>query len=579
MHYLIEILDTGNRRVHQITDAPFIEVICRTPDKTDRMAVLLEGTNYDISPAYCVRFYLEEDLICEGSVQSVIPHWEDTERLVFGRYVPFRFFTEVVVERRAALFDGAVTRAYMNQSIDHIVRDAVNRTLGPVHYGIDHTAFPEGAVREYRKFVSRKRPDNELQIDGIEHGQWVGANRIDLTGAFAKDGDTISGIVVDGTPWPDIRLMLIDTEETTRNAHAIKRHPEVAAWTEAQYLTSAYKRRADNAHAALQSLLTTYGIEAIELNPHRDISGAFDDRVDAYGRYLALVYGGGMCFNAAMVELGHADVYLYDSGRYLVPELELKDFFSYGALSTDTIQPVPGYLRHVDLKAGLFESLTALAYAAGGYVWSISSEGTVSFRSADIPNHVFYLDEANLDAALGLEDSDLVNRILFFGNPIEGAFQKTYDQTGSIAEYGARAARLEYYALSRLEDADTLVAGLLNDIAYPTARGHLFFPHGNSQLRVGDIVELRGERVRRYIRRISGEWADRFADRVVGRAASIRYEIAGQHVSTEVQFTSPLRSVESPLTFMVRGQPGPTVLYQFRLDDDGVGTDLGFHLD
>ena len=69
---------------------------------------------------------------------------------------------------------------------------------------------------------------------------------------------------------------------------------------------------------------------------HKDASGEFDDRVDAFGRYLGLVFGGGECFNAAQVENGHAEVFLFDDGKFLAPELELKDFFSYAGVHTDS---------------------------------------------------------------------------------------------------------------------------------------------------------------------------------------------------------------------------------------------------
>ena len=48
--------------------------------------------------------------------------------------------------------------------------------------------------------------------------------------------ELISGVKVDSVAWPDIRLMMIDTEERERNSHAQEMHPEVADWTDAQYL-------------------------------------------------------------------------------------------------------------------------------------------------------------------------------------------------------------------------------------------------------------------------------------------------------------------------------------------------------
>src|SRR5690606_41998302 len=62
------------------------------------------------------------------------------------------------------------------------------------------------------------------------------------------------------------------------------------------------------------------------------------DRVDAYGRYIGLVYGGGLCFNAAMVEQGLADVYLYEDGRYHDPAMRLKEYYSYRQPCGDSIE-------------------------------------------------------------------------------------------------------------------------------------------------------------------------------------------------------------------------------------------------
>ena len=177
--------------------------------------------------------------------------------------------------------------------------------------------------------LARCTSDNALEIGGITKGQWVGAARIDASEAYAKDGDTISGLKVDGVSWPDVRLMMIDAEETSLNSHAKKRHPETALWSSERYANSGYKLFADRAKALLQQLLETKGISHIELNPHRNNNGAFDDRVDAYGRYIGRVFGGSECFSAALVEQGLADVYLYEDGTYHVPEHHLKDFFSY----------------------------------------------------------------------------------------------------------------------------------------------------------------------------------------------------------------------------------------------------------
>ena len=71
----------------------------------------------------------------------------------------------------------------------------------------------------------------------------------------------------------------------------------------------------------------------------------------------------------------------------------------------------------------------------------------------------------------------------------------------------------------------------------------------------------------------------RLSGAVVGRVDRIRHVLAGGKTETQVSLTSPLRSVHSPLSFMVRSQESATTLFEFRLDDAVVGLDVGFHLD
>jgi len=523
--------------------------------------------------------FINNRLVCVAEITCVKPHWGSNS--VHGRTgkISAQTYTEIHAERPAHLWDKPVARAYMNESIHTIVRDLINRTPGAIHYTVRHREFPEGAAREYQKFLSRKTPENELQRSGIQIGQWVSSNRIDYSQAYAKDGDTISGLKVDGVPWPDVRLMLIDAEETARNAHATKRHPEVALWTDERYLAGPYKRKADAARDQLAFFIDTYGIDAIELNPHRNTAGEFDDRVDSYGRYLGLVYGGGICFNAALVEYGLADVFLYEDGRYLDPDLQLKDFFSYAKQSSDSVEPVNVHITRLDVKAPLYETLTALAYAARGYVWSVAPDGAVTFRQADIPDRVIYLQPERMTAALGACTETVVNRIHFQGNPVEGPLQKTYFRDPSQRVFGAKTARLDYFGISRESDADALVAGILDDVAYPEAAGSMVFHAIDTNIAVGDLLELRGDTISRQTERLEEEWGNLLATRYVGRVKHVGYTITGEFITTEVQFTSPLRSVDTPLALMVRSQPAQTALYQFRLDDNGVGLDLGFHLD
>ncbi|MBN2310877.1 MAG: thermonuclease family protein [Candidatus Hydrogenedentes bacterium] len=577
--YRIEIYDTWGRRVAVVDETPLLEAVRTAPDRPDRIAGLLPAGLAHLGHGYRIRVFVDGRLFCEASVVRVAPHWSDTRKLILDRYVRFHELLEVEAERAANDGNTAVSRCYVNGEIGELVRSAIDSATGRVHYLVDHAAYPDGAQREYAKFEARRTAGNALFYRSIALGQWAGPGRVDATGAYAKDGDTIAGLVVDGIPWPDLRLMLIDCEETSKNSHAVKRHPEVAGWTAAQYAASGYKLEADAATAALQNLIDTKGIEYVELNPHQNAAGAFDDRVDAYGRYVGLAYGGGECFNAALVELGLADVYLYQDGAYLVPDMALKDFFSYAGPHAASVDHTGVVLTRFDVSAGVFEALTALAYAAGGHLWSVDPELAVTFRAAGRPDRVCFFDPAAVGVTLGSDSEDVANALYFNGNPMTGGVDKTYTRDESIDEFGFRPRQLRHYGISVEEDADRLCLGILEDLAYPDPGGAVEFFHGDGAVRVGDLVEIRGEGLRRVDRELPGEWGGRFTGRLVARVEEVRHRFSGRQVATRIRLTSPLRSVADPLRFMVASQPSIETLYQFRLDDEVVGVDLGYHLD
>ncbi len=579
MNYRIDIIDTWHRRIATFDEVPLLRATRSAPDRPDVIDGVLPGPIADLGPGYLVRVYVDGVLFAEAPIVRVAPQWSDTRKLVLDRFVYYHEVIEFEAATKTLAGNTKVSRAFINRPIHEIVRAAINTALGPVHYTVAHAAYPDGAQRESAKFDARRTAANELEVGGITAGQWVAAARINATGAYAKDGDTIAGLVVDGIVWPDLRLMMIDSEETTRNSHAFGLHGEVAAWTDPQYAASGYKRKADASKAFLQSLIGSRGIDYIELNPHRNASGAFDDRIDVFGRYLGFVYGDGQCFNAAMVEAGNADVYLYNNGKYHVPEMELKDYFSYTGQYADSIEDAPAVLADFDVSARLYEVLTALAYAAEGYVWGLGVDGAVSLRRPLRPDRVEFF--SRLDHAVTLESDarSLANAIVIEGNPRPPVVDKLYTNGASIDEFGFRIAFLEYFSISTLEDADKLAAGLLEDTAYPERGGEIVYLRGASGPRVGQIVELRGGDVRRLDREVAGEWAGRFAGRNVGRIASVTHEFRGRVAATTARLTSPLRSVADPLAFIVRSQPAASSFFQFRLDDSGVGVDLGYHLD
>jgi endonuclease YncB( thermonuclease family) len=579
VNYQIEVFDTYHRRIATYDEVPLMRAIRTAPDRADEIRGILPGPVTDLGHGYRVRVLLDGQLFVECAVSRVAPQWSDTRKLILDRFVYFHEVIEFEADREAREGNTKISRAFINRPIHEIVKIAINTALGPVHYLVDHNAYPDGAQREHAKFDARRTAANELEVGGISEGQWVGAARIDATAAYAKDGDTIAGLVVDGIAWPDLRLMLIDSEETSRNSHAISRHGEIADWTDDRYDASGYKLKADRATEFLQGLLDSKGIDYLELNPHQDASGEFDDRVDAFGRYLGFAYGGGECFNAATVENGHADVFLYEDGKFLVPEMELKDYFSYLGPNSESIETTTEFLGDYDVSAGLYEVLTAAAYAARGYVWSVDPELAVTFRRPLRADRVVFFDRVHHALALRSDSGPVANGLVLKGNPDPPLVDKLYTNGASIDEYGFRLRFLDYFSINTLEDADKLAAGLLDDIAYPAPAGEIVFLNGRADLRVGDVLEFRGDEVRRLEREVSGEWNDTHAGRLVGRIAAIEHEFRARLVVTTARLTSPLRSVDDPVAFIVRSQPAANSLFQFRLDDSGVGLDLGYHLD
>jgi endonuclease YncB( thermonuclease family) len=579
MDYTIEVIDAWGRRRAWFHEAPLLEAIRRAPDQPSEINGLLPTETGEIGPGCTVRVFTGSALFLEAEVTRTRPQWGDKTKLILDTLVPFHEALEFEATTSPALLNRRVSRAYTNREIAAMVKDVIHAANGPLHYWVDHTAYPDGAQREYAKFLARKTAENELEIGGITAGQWAGGARIDASAAFAKDGDTIAGLVVDGVAWPDLRFLMIDCEETARNAHAHKRHPETEFWTDAEYDASGYKRKGDAAKAFLQDLIDTKGIDYVELNPHRDVTGDYDDRVDFYGRYIGLVYGGGECFNAAMVEQGHADVYLYQEGKFHEPAMDLKDYFSYTAPHTASISASGAILQEYDVAAGALEVLTALAYAANGFVFEVDAAHGVSFYPATAPRKVVYFDPLLMGVRMGRDATDMGNILYFAGNPFLGAVEKTYTRGDSIDEYGVHAKRFEYFSITKPADADRLCAGALEDLAYPAVAGQIVFYRGNADLRVGDLIELRGAPVRRLERELAGEFGGRFSGKLVARATEVAHRFAGARVETRVTLGPPLRSVSLPLSYIVRSQPGATTLFEFRLDDPTVGLDLGFHLD
>jgi len=577
--YAIELYDTWGRRIATWDESPLMRAQHTGPDNPDTIRGILPGRVEDLGHAYRLRVLVDGEPFLDARVVRVRPTWSDTRRRILDRVVNFHEIVEVEAVRPALEGNAPVQQAFVNRTVDSIVRDAIDHARGPAHYLIDHTAYPDGALREFGKFAWRQTPANELEVGGIAQGDWVGSPRLNVANAVAVSGDTIGGLEVDGAPWPDLRLMMTASEQPVRDTDAIALHPEVAAWSDAFYAASAYKRSADRAQAFLQELIDTKGIDFVELNPHRGVTGAFDNRIDAQGRHIGFVYGGGQCFNAATIENGHARVAVEADGAFLEPGLRLKEYYSYDRVARDSIAATPVALARYDVNNGLYEILTALAYAAGGFVWTVDNDGAVFFRAASEIDRVVFFDRRDHALTLGSDSDSVVNMIVLFGNPIGAPLEQSYARPGSVEELGERRERLELFSIAQPDDADALAAALLDDLAYPAPDGEIVFHQGQSGIGVGDLLEFRDAEIRRLDRRVDGEWGDRFFGRHVARVKSVTHEFRGRIVTTTLAFTSPLRSVDDPLRFIVRGQPPADVLFQFRLDDEAVGLDLGYHLD
>jgi hypothetical protein len=298
--------------------------------------------------------------------------------------------------------------------------------------------------------------------------------------------------------------------------------------------------------------------------------------VDMFGRYVALVYGGGLCFNAAMVESGEAGVHLHHEGACHDPDMELKDYFSYTGPAEASVGASPVVPRAYTTEGGLLEHLTSLAAVAGGWLWSVDPDGRVAFREPARPDRVLFDDPLRMGVALGTDRAGMANALVFSAAPDGPLRDIRYTEPASAWMYGIAERPFYGLAVSHREDADLLMRGLLADVGWPAPAGEITLHNGDAHLRPGDLVEMRGDRFRALD---PGDPGGRFAGRRVARVASVRHRIAGRRVETVARLTSPLRSVADPVAFMVRGQAPEGGYYQARLDDDGAALDDIAHLD
>lgn len=579
MNYRIELIDPAGRIVATYGDVPLMELTREGPDGRDRIRGLIPETVVAVGPGYRLRAFVDEALFCEAPVVRTGPMWSDTRKLILEDYVYFHEVMEVEALGTPCAGNSFVEGAYINRRVGDIVRDVINRAPGAIHYTVDHGEYPDGAMHEFEKFQVRAANTAALPVGGIDSGQWVAADRIDASGATVTDGNTIAGLVVDGIAWPDLRLMMIDVEQVALNDHAVLRHPEVADWSGEDYARSIYRQRAQGAKAALQDLLDTHGISHVELNPHRDGTGAHDGRVDPEGRYLGLVFGGGQCFNAAQVETGAAEVLLHGDGRQLDLAMALKDFYSYAGAHSDSVETANAVLAEFDVAGGVTEVLAALAYAAGGFVFEVSTDLSVRFRKPVRADSVYFYDPLTTGVQFGSDATALVNRLTVSGNPLAGPIDDTHEDEVSIARYGVREDTLDFFSLKNAGDAAHFAAGLLRDLAWPAPAGVLLRYAGDATLQPGQLLAFRGDAFRR-IDPLPGEaWGRAFSEEMIARVESVTHRLTGKMTRTEAVLTSPLRSVRNPLAFITRDQDSAARLFGLRLDEVLVGLDTSFHLD
>jgi len=572
MNIRIELLDTCHQRIAVFNEAFSLEATRRLPDQVDTLKVAVPHVE-GFGPGCTIDVYLDNTLWQRYEATRTQLRWDADFQPEHNTRTPLRDVMQVEAEAAKHAVNTRLRRAYVGVTLEEALEDVINRAPGPIYYLIDHNAYPDGATREYAKFLARCTPDNALETGGIMDGQWVGSDRIDTSGAYAKDGDTISGLKVDGYPWPDLRLMMIDAEETTLNSHARKRHPETALWSSERYANSGYQLRADRATAFLQGLLDGKGISHIELNPHRNSIGVFDDRVDAYGRYIGRVFGGGECFSAAMVEQGLADAYLYEDGVYHVPEHRLKDFFSYTGIHAKSFPTMNTEIHALDLDCTVLEAMTLLAYLCGGKAFSLSSEFCVEFRDATQFVHTCRYRADTMTVVSGFTKAGLANTLAITGNRIVAPGTITASDDGSISAYGAGDASVDGNWLGSDVDKQRLAWNLLQDMAYPTPSVTATFFEGAPELQPGDLISIEGAPLRRYAQRLPDEWGNAFDETIVGRITEVRHIMEGENTRTQIVLSAPLRSVASPLTLLRRIRSAGEPLFALRLDESLAGLD------
>lgn len=575
MEYWVEVWDPWGRRIAAFDEIPLLEAEVNAPDEADRISGLLPAACPELGPGYTVRVYIDGTQVCDAEVVETRPEWSDRRKLILERYVHFHETLAFEAVGSKARWNPAVVLESPLMRADALAKRLIQEAAGTVHYTVDHTAYPDGAAREMAKFLERALLDRALEVGGVVAGHWAGGARVDASGAYAKDGKTVAGLVVDGAAWPDVRLMMVDAEELTLNDAAKVRHPETADWTAARYAASGYAVRAQKTKDALDALLAAKGVDYVELNPHVDGSGAFDGRLDGEGRYAALVFGTGECLNAALIEQGFAGADL--ESLPLDPNLELKDFASYGGPSEDSIALGDAGFSWTQFDGPLHDVLTALAYGSGGYAWGLSPEGTVWMRPVETVDRVVFYDPVVVGVVLGAQSAGVVNVLGVRTNPDRSSVRVEDRREPSVLAFEEERCELDAFWLDARSDAERFARTLLDEAAYPATAGEVYWFHGAPDMRVGELVELRGAPIERLSLELEGEWGGRFAGKHVARVRRVTHRIAGQRLETTAVWTSPMRSVGDPVEAVRRAQAAEAA-YRLLGLDGAASLDEAFEL-
>ena len=156
---------------------------------------------------------------------------------------------------------------------------------------------------------------------------------------------------------------------------------------------------------------------------------------------------------------------------------------------------------------------------------------------------------------------------------------KITSSSAFLAPFPPRAPFSAAISVKNASDGARIVEGALADLAWPAPSGTLMRYTGDATLYPGQIIALRGAPLRRLDPLPDEAWDGQFDEDLIARVETVTHKLTGRHAYTEATFTSPLRSVANPLSFIVRNQEPASRLFEFRLDDDRVGLDAGFHLD